>query len=77
MSKKREYRVMLSATFTKEVRVMATSAKEVRQKLVYALIDDGDELSGVFMSEKVGQESVVDVVRVGEEWHIDRKGSTK
>jgi hypothetical protein len=67
---KREYRVLLAATFSKEVRVMATSAKKAA-RIVY---DDPevDQLGGIFFTEEVGRERVLDVVRASEEWHHER-----
>ena len=72
-SEKREYRVLLGTTITKEVRVMAHNAKEAAT-VIYGALPEGDELGGVFGTESVGHEFVVEVVRVGQEFRADRLG---
>jgi hypothetical protein len=72
MSKKREYRVLLGVRVVKEVRVMAHSAKAAREGVLYGNIPPEDELGGLWGSEGIGEQYVVDVVRVDEDWHMDR-----
>lgn len=55
---------------TKTVRVRAHSMKEARG-IIYGHIPDEDQ-QGIALTEHVGAEFVVDVVRAGEEWHIYR-----
>jgi len=70
--KKREYDVLLGVTISKIVTVRAHSMKEARG-VIYNAIPEEDQLGGDLLSESVGSEFVIDVVRAGEAWHFDRK----